>query len=555
MLKRIIFGLCLALSLPTQAQISAKLDQTTIYQGEKIVLTLESDQVVEIRPDLRSLQQQFAVLGTKRVLISSYTTGAVVTRTRWEIQLRPLSDGEQVIPQLTLGNELSPELPLSVLPADRNPNPGQNATRPVYLEVELDKASVYVDAQAIIRAKLFHIPALSEDAHLTLPESEDALIKPLEEQKQYSTLIRGQRYNVTENSFTVFPNREGIIEISPLFFTASQMTSSTLELESPSLQLTAIPRLPSAGALWLPAIDMYIEDVITDSATVEVGKPVNRIITLEATGQPASALPSMAVLENSNAKIELINVVLEEQMTEEGIISRRQEELRITPSAAGVVALEAIEIPWWNTRSDRGQSVSLDTRTLHVKAAPGTSVFSSASATGDESSDNTRLLIWLLTFIILATTLGCIYAINRLRSQKQAEIPTLDESMNIDHQLQAQFELEAAEQDAFDALHIACHQNTPEIAQLNLIEWAQLFWRDDQLNSMEQLCAYADNQTINFLILDLEQHLYSDTPELWQGDLLIDAISKLRKRQTRQTLDLTSGDRLAYSYTDEMRRQ
>ncbi|KXJ51235.1 MAG: hypothetical protein AXW15_11885 [Neptuniibacter sp. Phe_28] len=535
--SKLLCTLLFFLSFSIHAAVTAKLDQSTIYQGEKLTLTLETDQTNQNRPDLRALQKDYVILSTKKVTLSSHSTNAVITRNRWVLSLRPIGDGEKVIPSIKVGTEVSPEVSLSVLPAEQNPHPSEGALRPIYLEVELNKEEVYIGGQAILSARIFHLTTLSQDTNLSQPESIDALIKPLEEQKKYTTVVRGQRYTVTENNYAVFPRQEGMIEISPLFLSTTLANDTVLELNSPPQLLSVLPpTYNNSNTLWLPAKSLHIEDNLSDIHHASAGTAFTRIISMEAEGLPASVLPSLSVLENELAEIKLLNVILEEQMTERGVISQRTEELVITPSEAGEITLPPIDIPWWNTLNDQGQTASLPSRIL-LTSAPSASdraspVNNNAHSTPHPSNQTPELLIWLLTAISIISALGWIYSFNQLRilknDSKQNETEIAQEQT-----MRKQAANEIAEKNTFQALSMACNQNNPTIAQLRLIEWAQSFWNDPLLLSLEHICERANNQTFTFLILDLEQYLYSQSAELWQGDLLLDTIEKLRQRQQR----------------------
>lgn len=89
---------------------------------------------------------------------------------------------------------------------------------------------------------------------------------------------------------------------------------------------------------------------------------------------------------------------------------------------------------------------------------------------------------------------------------------------------------ERAERSTFQALAIACRQNSALQARSRLIEWAQNFWPEYHIDGLEAICDAARNQTLDYLILDLEQHLHEAT-ELWRGDLLLQSIDSLRRRR------------------------
>ncbi|WP_415884173.1 BatD family protein [Neptuniibacter sp. QD72_48] len=529
-----------------QAKVSSSLDTNTLYLGQKITLTLETDQQDVTRPNLSQLQKDFNIVGTRKVTVSSHTTGSVTTKTRWVLQLKPRRDGEQVIPSIFVGQQASQELPISVLPANDNPELAEGTGRAIFLESSLDKDELYVNGQAILRSKVFHLAPLPLDANLTAPESPDAIIKPLEEQKQYTSMVRGQNYNVTETSYTLFPLQEGEVEISPVFFSTTLSNNTVVELNSEPLLLSVLPPAnQNTRKLWLPATSIYIEDNLEELNQVSQSDKLTRIIKLEAEGLPSSSLPSMASLQNPDATITLLNVVLEERMTEQGVISQRVEELEITPSNSKEIILPSIDIPWWNTTADKGQTASITQRKIEV--TPAVIPTNSSESDKEGSSGSITFLVWILTGISIAATLAFIYTFNHLRNIKKQSKEEPDHSFFEEEQKRVAFEI--TEKNTFQAFSIACNQNNPNVAQLRLVEWAQSFWASPEIQSLESVCEYANNQTINLLVMDLQQHLYGQQDEYWQGDLILDAMSKVRARQLRQRLDLKDGQqRLDYNH-------
>lgn len=547
-LIRILLPILFLLPYSLHADVVAQLDKSTLYLGEKLSLTLESDQSPQVRPDLRALQTDFTVLGTRQVTVSSHTAGKVSARTRWILLLSPLQEGEQVIPPISIGEQTSLPLSLSVLPANQNPSIAETG-RAIYLEVSLDQEEVYLQSQAILRAKIFHLAPLPLNANLSSPESTAALIKPLEEQRQYTELVRGQNYTVTESSYAVFPNETGEIEISPIFFSTILPNEKLIEFNSEALFLSVLPNaFQSSNNLWLPAKTVYIEDNLADKQEVTAGSEIRRIISLEVEGLPAAALPSLSPLTYKSSNTQLLNVVLEERKTHQGIISQRIEELIITPHSSGELRLPPIDIPWWNTLTDKGQTATLSHRNLVVNTQANNTVLAAQPVsekvhlpTGATSSASSPILIWILMLISLITSLGWLYTFNRLlklKGNNQQQEAKLKEEQALRQKVAS----EITEKNTFQALTMACIQNDPEIAQLRLIEWAQSFWKNSELHTVEQLCEYAGNQTLNFLVLDLEQHLYSSSPERWQGDLLLRNIEKIRDRQNRLALDIEPGE-------------
>jgi hypothetical protein len=244
---------------------------------------------------------------------------------------------------------------------------------------------------------------------------------------------------------------------------------------------------------------------------------------------------------NSNAEIKLTNVVLEEQMTDNGITSRRMEELEIFPTSGADVILPAIDIPWWSTQAGRAQNAAIPKRLIKVAGITATAGETEpAIAVQESNAESSHLLIWILTAIAIIATLGCIYAVYFLRQSKEQTVSPAtaapENQLSEQERAMQQLATDVAERNSFKALAMACEQSNPQMARIRLIEWGQLFFRNMDLSTADEVCTLAGNGTLTFLVNDMEDYL-TNNPHLWQGDLLIEEVEKVRNRRKRQQPD------------------
>lgn len=525
-----------------QAAVTTEIDRTTLYKGEKLTLTLKIDSKVDQRPNLNHLEENFRVLGSKKTTLSSHSTGGVITSTRWYLKLRAMTEGNVEIPPINIGGEYSSSIAINVLPSAQNPAPEETGLQPFFIDLEIDKEELYVNSQAILRVKVTHLNPLPLDSQLSRPNIRNAIVKELEYRKEYKTVVNGQDYFVTEYSYTLFPREEGAVEVEPFFFNATLDNGEILDLSSSLLLLKVLPKAFSNNRnIWLPAESVYIEDNLTEVNQVDKGGSIVRIITLEAEGVPSSSLPLLTDMINSDAEIKLTNVVLEEQMTDTGITSRRMEELEIFPTSDADVTLPAIDLPWWSTQVGRAQNAAIPKRLIKV-AGMATVVEQTEPviAVQESKAESGHLLIWLLTAIAIIATLGCIYAFYFLRQSKEHTAPATpkapENQLSEHERAMQQLATDLAERNSFKALAMACEQSNPQLAKIRLIEWGQQFFRNMDLSTADEVCTLAGNGTLTFLVTDMEDYL-TNNPHLWHGDLLIEEVEKVRNRRKRQQTD------------------
>lgn len=534
---RKLLMLCSLISLPLQAAVNAQVNVQTLELGETLQLTIEADQKVKQNPDLSSLHKQFRIVGSKQMTISSYTGGEPRFTTRWRVMLRPLKQGALTIPPIRIGSESTFPISLNILPSERGASPLLN--HQMVLETELDTNEIYLHSQAILTVRLFHQQPLPEQARLGHPITTDAVIKPLGEERHYSTRLRGQNYQVLERRYGIYPQQTGLIRLEPISYNSGQSGSVDQNLQKTPVEVAVLPEaLQKRPGYWLPATQVSLEDNLQPRNSSSIGAALSRKITLEAHGIVASELPALSPLKNELADIQLENVILEERMTDNGIISTRTEELSITPYERGEITLQAIRIPWWDVSQDREKDVAIEARLINVSAAkttpapvaiePALADTPAVNNPDTPPSDNSTLLIWLLTGLAIVSSLGWLYSFNRIRLGKQAEqaVPApLEESVeDIDY-------YDLSEANSFEELTLACSQNQCATSQLLLLEWAQHTWPNEEIYDNEDIARASGSQTLQLLLMDLEHHIDHGEEHLWRGDLLLEALDKIRDRR------------------------
>ncbi|UTW13767.1 BatD family protein [Marinobacterium rhizophilum] len=537
--------------LPVFADVSAYLDRNTITAQDRVRLTLEADSRIQQEIDFSPLYRDFQFLGSKQLTLSSHAGGDSQYRTRWEVLLRPKSAGDITVPPLLLGLESSNSLQLKVLSGAARESGLQGEQ--VFIEASLDTNEVYQDSQLIYTLRLYHAIELLPDTQLTDPYLPGALIKPLGEQTRSTQQLRGRNYSVIEQRYALFPGQTGTLTLDgPIFEGRAKHDNSQIQLQARPLEVAVIaPAYQSARGYWLPATTLTLDDDWQSRQTTSLGESLSYSISLTATGLPASRLPSLAPPAGATFDLSVDSVELVEDVSERGLTSRRTEHIVLHPHKAGPLTLAPVDITWWDLNTDSARNVALPEHPLQVQPraraveaalalAPATpaarteidsaAVTAASVARLQQALNESRLLIGLLTVISLISSLGWLYTFNHLRQLRQEERQQAQqEEMRRRRKLLMAHQM--AEKNTFQALAMACQQNNAAVAKLRLVEWAQNFWPDQHIFNSEDISDAARSQTLDFLILDLEQHVHQEDKALWQGDLLLEAIEKLRDRR------------------------
>lgn len=534
--------LLLSCSLPAWAEVRASLDRYTLTAADVLTLTLETTEQLDQRPDLTPLEGDFRLLSSKKVIIASHSSANRAVRTRWELQLRPRNTGMLRIPPLRLGEQLSRVMEVEVT-GNLSPTRGQSS---LYMDSLISQDQIYTHAQLLYTARVFHTDPLPASAHFQPPHLAEALVISLTEPRTYDTEQGGEKWQITEQSFALFPSNEGLDTVrgAQLVMGAdSDQGNNEITLAPPeSFEIEVLPPAHhNQRGYWLPAERLTLEDVTTLPNSLQPGESFIRELRLTALGLPADALPTLFVDELDSAFARTEDVSLTETVSPQGLVSTRTEKILIEPLAEGHLPLPAIDIHWWNTLSTRGQIATLPGKELMINslAPAATGIPPSLNSRPADRNLQSPLLMAALGVLSVISLLGWLYSGYQLRQLRNRE-RAADQEVQAAQAEQQNRSLQQAERNTFQALAIACQQNDAISVQQRLIDWGQQFWIDHQVHSLASLCEAASSQALDFLILDLEHHLRQE-PSLWRGDLLLEALETLRRRRLRNGSEKPQG--------------
>lgn len=179
--------------LVSAAELEVNLDKQRLILGEQVELTLSYQGPEQVfQPDFSSLQQDFELLSTQQ---------QTSPKQQWRLQLRPKRIGQLAIPALTLGAYSSTPLTLEVV----NNQPLPQLDRPLLLQAQLERSTVYLQAQARLTVRLLHRMPLFPDATLSPLQLSSARVEALGPPKVYQVNQDQQRFGVIELNYAIFP--------------------------------------------------------------------------------------------------------------------------------------------------------------------------------------------------------------------------------------------------------------------------------------------------------------------------------------------------------------
>ena len=421
--------LCLGLTLLSTAQaqeVEISLDRNEIARGETVTLTIRIyDQRQGMQLDLTPLTSQFDVLGTRTSSQIRSVNGAVEAWTDYIVTLFPLEEGDLIIPELNINGTAT--APMVVTVTNEGPRSNQS-NEELYLEIETNKESVYVQEQLLFTVRLYYTINGIRNPQFTELEMKDSVIQLIGSPNQYEKLIDGERYGVYEKRYVIFPQRSGPLEVPDILFRGEVTDGSsnfvfrnlntrrvTAFIEGITINVLERPSAVQSDDFWLPVSNLTLEETwSTDLNSLKVGDSLVRTVTMTADGLDGAVLPPFSPTEIEGLNLYPDPAEIERTFVEGAIVGTRIEVTSMVPVDSGNIVIPEISIPWWN----------IDTDQIEATVIPATSLVI-ATITGEIPAEQT-----------VASTEN----LEELLSQ----LPVVDQEM-IDAQAQAEFiEVEAA---------------------------------------------------------------------------------------------------------------
>ncbi|BFM47903.1 BatD family protein [Marinomonas sp. THO17] len=544
--------------------VTATLDKKVVTENTLVKLTLKADfSNTGNGPDLSPLQKDFEVLGKSQNSQFSFNLGTSKALNFWVVSLMPKSVGTIEIPAIRIGDHQSQPIKLEVKSSpqllDDNGNP------PVIVRMEASNNEPYLQQQVILRVKLYTSVAL-QNANRTVPSHPDLVIERLSDDQMTYETINGTQYQVITRDYLSFPQRSGLLTISPQGIQAMVNTSFGRRLikvqsEPLSLQVLPIPASYVADA-WLPSQSVEVTSKLSSTSdTPRVGDTLLWNIHIRATGSLPEQIPTLDFNSTRNYKLYPQPPKFSTSKNANGVIGEQSIQVEVVPTAQGNLQLPDIDISYWDTRNaklvhavantnsiniaplpsikNNKQTPSIDTTplpaqpsstapiSLQKKPEPKAEVESEPSLTAPptiiESDNETWSFKTLLIYTLFAMAIFTLAWWIILRRQKpnseriEESVPTLQEFAPL---------ATPDEATAFQQLLTTCHNDQLSELRANLLEWARHRWGDHEIRTLDDIKRLTSVQ-VTQLLMEAELMMYSNNPSHeWHGEPLADALEE-----------------------------
>lgn len=552
-----VFVLLILLSgalLPTlaEAKLSAAFDRYKLSMGDTVRMTLSSDGDEDpAEANLDALEAHFEVLQRSSTLNTSIINGERSRVKELILELTPLRQGELVIPPLQVGKQRSEALQVSVGPAPEK----LSGDEIVIFEVELDSTDVYVQGQAMLTLRVQQAVNL-ESRSISELAIDNAVVESLG-QNSFQRVIDGRPWLVHEIRYALFPQSSGELRVPIQSFSGRLATGRRslfdtrpagrlVRRQTEELVIEVKPRPASyPQATWLPSSALTIEEQWSGSLEdLRIGDSVTRTITVTGEGLQGAQLPPIEGASGNGLRAYPDQPSINSLSGEKGVTGMRTDSLALVAVAEGDYVLPALEIPWWDTKTDSLKTARLPERRIRV--APGAINLNQETQNPAAAGDGTlatsaaaaapaNVTIWqcIAGICALGWMLTTLFLL-RKRSSGASLAPK---------------EKQPAGRDPMNAtaksVISACRANDAALVHRQLLQWLATEHAGVSLSTWLENSA---DEGLEHAVAELQQNLYGKAPTqaqadqaFWNGEKLLAALQRQfagtgTKRTTRETL-------------------
>ena len=539
----------LFIATPTFADsLTASVDRDTLGISETLTLTLRHDPQTNATPDYSQLEKDFEILNTQSGRSMSIVNGRTESYTQWKLMLAPRKIGKLLIPSFDINGNISDAIEITV--EKQSTQFKASGSDPVSVEVLTDKNNLFVQEQVIFTVRLITNVSLTA-AQLDPLSIPDTFVTELDEQN-YKTTINNQPALVVEKRFAIFPLKSGTLTIPALRYQVaiddgdiwSRMSGSNniLRLMTEEKTLT-VNAAPADKTNWLPAENLHISEHWSAGLdNMKVGEPISRTITITAKGLTAAQIPPLTSSSIDGLTFYQDQAQTDDQKTKNGIQGSRIETTAIVPNKDGKYTLPEIRIEWWNTKTQEYQVATLPAVNLTV----GTN---SHSPTADEivetakqimekskeqtnepsiviDSNNiqteTKTPVWIYIALAISSLLSVFFFLAwwNLRQRFNTYIHRKNELEKA---------AIASETNAWNQVKECLQQNNLIELRQAIIEWAKLYWKNDSIQSLQDVAVQADSVSLQEMLAQLDASLFAANNHHFDKQVLREALGNLRR--------------------------
>jgi len=543
-------------ALVSAASIQVKTDRNPVSLNESFQLIYASSESVDDDPDFGPLEKYLDILNRSQSSNISIVNGRYNSSKTWTLSVIARQVGVIVLPPVFFGSDLSDSLKITVKAAVQI----KQTQAGFYTRIRVDQEQVYAQQQLVITQQIFSDKNMSAYGMAEIDfNGMDVISQPLGEEKQYKTSIGDKAYLVIEKSYAVFPQSSGLLKLSPVLaearigstansFFDSFGRNKVVRARSNALNIAVLPVPANINVNpWLPAKQFQLLEQWPQNPPEFVqGEPVTRTLSIKAEGLTAAQLPVLPEISIDGLKQYPDQPLLNDIQNDTGITGYRVEKVALIPTVAGKITLPAIDIPWWNTVTQKREVARIPART--IKVIPSAPVISSvispvpvpqnigpdislaenieipqvAQQTAESKLWKIIALLFAAAWIVTALSWFLVSGKKKpVSHKKEQSSPSIKQY--------------------YKKLKVTCAKGDASEVRASLIEWARVNFAPAEIHNLQDVLLKLPSEMVSE-VKKLDALLYGGQQSDINFELLMDHVEQLMKsgrpKSSRQQIDM-----------------
>ncbi|WP_434361129.1 BatD family protein [Parasalinivibrio latis] len=360
--------------LALAAEAIATVSKNVVGVNDPFQLTISVDESVDNDAlDLSPLGKDFNYGRPNVSSSTSIINGSMTRSTEWRVALAAKQIGTFTIPSFDVDGMRTAPITIKVLKSSQRGNQADNQA--VEVKAKLDRQSGYIGETFNYRVQLL-IGTRIESPTLRAPYGNGLEVAQVGDDVQAETVLNGRRYIVVSREYQITPTKAGELTLNGAVFTGTQVKGNgwgpslgvPVSRQAKTLTLSVKDKPASYTGLWLPTPNLQLEQkwepaTLSQKLSAKVGEPINRIITLKIKNIAQSAMPNLSLDYPATVRV----YSDKPEYSEDGDYTVMTVKQVIIPREEGTVVLPAMSISWFNTKTGKQQTTSINGLTLDIK--------------------------------------------------------------------------------------------------------------------------------------------------------------------------------------------
>jgi hypothetical protein len=405
------------------------------------------------------LGDDFETLGRRGSSQTKIVNGRSESTYETILMVRPKRSGKLTVPRMRLNGKTTDPVVIEVKPRPKS----AGKTEDVFLKTDIQPTTAYVGQQVMIRQQL-HARSNITSGELSTPTVANAVIERIGEDRRFTTIIDGVRYNVIERVYAAFPESAGSSTIDGGRFNGEVDTGgagfgmfrNTRRVQSAAAktELTVNPPPTAARGHWLPATALKASvKLVPADVELRVGEPVTLKFQIAADGILGSALPELSLQESDKYNAYVEPGKHETQGSASGVTGKRELSVALIPLKDGPLTFPAMEIPWWDVINDQQQVTRIDQLVFDVLPSADAKVVPTDPVLSEQGNqvENIEIdqplitpreilawvlvavlsLLWMITFVLLRRRPVAVAEVNNVPARNAVSLYEVNKALKI----------------------------------------------------------------------------------------------------------------------------